>query len=134
MEKYITIKRFKGKAICGNVNIPYGTDLYRYADAIWLDDKHPLFFDHSQNAYDYTARNDDGHGKERGKLIKDIMSTLGKRESRDDPKYQARWNSIWNDLSLLRFKRKEHGDYWLWNYDFYNAEIADLEYIWNKIK
>ena len=134
MENYITVRRFKGKAICGDVNIPYGTKLYRYAGAIWLDADHPLCYDHAQNAYDYMARDDDGMGLERGKLIQDIIARLGKRDNRDDPKYQARWDAIWDDASLRRFKRPEQDDYWLWNFDFYNAEIADLEYILNKIK
>lgn len=132
--EYITTKRFKTDAICGKVNIPYGTKLTAYGDLICLDPMHPLCYDHAQNAYDYMARDDDGRGLERGKLIQDIMSRLGKRESRDDPKYQARWDVIWDDPTLRRFKRPEHDDYWLWNYDFYNAEIADLEYILNKIK
>lgn len=132
--EYIITKRFKDKAICGDVNLPYGTHLYSYAGAIWLDAERPLFYDHAQNAYDYAARDDDGMGLKRGKLIKEIMDRLGKRESRDDPEYQACWDVIWADKSLYRFKREEFDDFWLWNYEFYNAEIADLEYILNKIK
>lgn len=134
MENYIITKRFKGEAICGNVNLAYGTKLYHHAGAIWLDADHPLCYDHAQNAYDYMARDDDGMGLKRGELIRDIMARLAKRDSRDDPKYQARWDVIWDDPTLRRFKRDDFDDYWLWNYDFYNADIADLEYILNKIK
>lgn len=132
--EYIITKRFKTTAMCGEVNLPYGTKLTSYGGLICLDPMHPLCYDHAQNAYDYMARNDDGHGLERGKLIQDIIARLGKRDSRDDPKYQARWDVIWADASLRRFKRPEYDDYWLWNYDFFNAEIGDLSYILKKVK
>lgn len=81
----------------------------------------------SQNAYDYFARNDDGKGLERGKLTAEIIKLLN---NRTDGKYQDRWDRIWDDLSLLKYKRPEHDDYWLWNYDFFNASIEEL----NRIK
>ena len=81
----------------------------------------------SQNAYDYFARNDDGKGLERGKLTAEIIKLLN---NRNDGKYQDRWDRIWGDLSLLKYKRPEHDDYWLWNFDFFNASIEEL----NRIK
>ena len=84
----------------------------------------------SQNFYEYFARNDDGNGIVRGELTQKIIKALAKR----DNNYQKRWDKIWSDMSLLKFKRDEFDDYWLWNHEFYNADIKDLEYIYNKIK
>ena len=85
----------------------------------------------SQNAYDYFANNDDKCGIQRGNLIQLIITKLSKY----DDNYQKRWDKIWDDIKLRKFKRNDIEDnYWLWNFDFYNASIKDLEYIWNKIK
>ncbi len=43
--------------------------------------------------------------------------------------YNTKWQKIWEDKSLHKYKRHEHADMWLWNRDFYNAPIEDLEYI-----
>ena len=122
--KYICFKRFKANSICGEVNIPYGTVLEAENRIIYCNKK-PVCYVTSQNAYDYFAINDDGKGLDRGALTMGIIKALGKR----DEKYQDRWDRIWSDLSLLKYKRKEHADFWLWNHDFYCAPIAELERI-----
>ena len=123
---YICFNRFKQNALCGEVNIPYGTKLDESDNAISYRGN-PICYIKSQNAYDYFARNDDGKGLERGKLTAEIIKLLNNRK---DGKYQDRWDRIWGDLSLLKYKRPEHDDYWLWNYDFFNASIEEL----NRIK
>ena len=122
--EYITYKRLRGKAMCGEVNLPYGTIVECQNGFLFVDEK-PICTSHSQNAYDYFARNDDGNGLERGKLICEIIKILSKR----DKAYQDRWNNVWKDMVCQKFKRKEHIDYWLWNHDFFNADISDLQYI-----
>ena len=123
---YICFNRFKQKALCGEVNIPYGTKLYEVDNVISYCGK-PICYTKSQNAYNYFARNDDGKGLERGKLTAEIIKLLNNRK---DGKYQNRWDRIWGDLSLLKYKRPEHDDHWLWNFDFFNASIEEL----NRIK
>lgn len=59
-----------------------------------------------------------------------MMEIIKLLDNRKDGKYQDRWDRIWDDLSLLKYKRPEHDDYWLWNYDFFNASIEEL----NRIK
>ena len=124
--EYICFRRFREKALCGEVNIPYGTKLDEENNVI-NNCGNPICYTTSQNAYDYFARNDDGKGLERGKLTAEIIKLLNNRK---DGKYQDRWDRIWGDLSLLKYKRPEHDDYWLWNYDFFNASIEEL----NRIK
>ena len=123
--KYIIHTRFKGKAICGEVNLPALTE----CDAVFKmisKDHQPLCLTTSENAHNYFARNDDGRGLERGQLIKDIKNLLASKDN------QERWNKIWEDEFCQKFKRSDNSD-WIWNQDFYEAEIEDLQYIYNLI-
>ena len=127
--EYVCFRRFKGNAICGEVNIPKASLLYIDNDYL-IYNADVICVNSSQNCYEYFSRNDDGNGIKRGELTQKIIKKLAKR----DGKYQERWDKIWSDMSLLKFKRKEFDDYWLWNHEFYNASIKELEYIYNKIK
>lgn len=126
--KYITHRRFKDIAICGDVNLPAMTICDEINGIIIYDDK-PLCSITSENAYRYFAKNEDGHGMIRGKLTQRIIKKLTSRDKDSD----IRWGKIWNDAVCARFKMREHKDHWLWNHEFYNAEIDKLEYIANLI-
>lgn len=127
--KYITIKRTRITCISGDLNLPYGTQADCFDGVISYNNK-PICSDHSQNAYDYFARNDDNNGLERGKLTQFIRKTLEQR----DKSYQSRWDKIWADPICNKYKRVDYDDYWLWSHDFYNAEISDLIHIKNLIE
>jgi len=122
--QYITHKRFKDNAICGQVNIPALSVCEKNGNTIYFDGK-PVCFVTSENAHQYFARNDDNQGVERGKLTQEIQRRLTKR----DNTYQSRWDKIWSDPICQKYKRKEHDDFWLWNHEFFNANIEDLKYI-----
>ena len=79
----------------------------------------------SDCAYEFFAQNDDGQGLLRGKLIQTIKSTLAKH----DKAHQDRWDKIWDDPRCQQYKCSDRDDFWLWNHDFYNAEIEDLKHI-----
>ena len=121
---YITSKRAKFIGITGEVNIPYNTTVYCEKGYLFTPDT-VICTDHSQNAYDHFARNDDGNGLERGELTQAIRKRLAKRGKA----YQDRWDKVWEDELCQKYKRTEYADYWLWNHDFYNAPIEDLRYI-----
>ena len=122
--RYIVTRRFRCNAICGTVNLPYGTEVT--SDGAFLNvNGEKLCSITSQNAYDFFSRNDDGHGLERGKLVHDIRSTLERR----DAKYQARWDRLWADEGANKLRRTEHEDYWLWSFAFYNADVNELRRI-----
>ena len=125
---YIVHKRFKGNAICGNINIPAMT-VCAERDGCIYHNGDALCFATSENAHQFFARNDDGNGMLRGKLIQAIQKTLAKRD--DD--YQNRWDKIWNDPVCQPYKRIEYDDFWLWNHDFFNADIEVLQHIANLI-
>lgn len=121
---YITIRRARFLSLSGDVNIPYGTKIDCIDGILRIDNK-PLCGDHSQNAYEFFARNDDENGLSRGKLTQTIRKTLAKQ----DKKHQDRWDKVWADSICQKYKRKDHIDYWLWDYNFFNAEITDLYHI-----
>lgn len=127
---YVVKKRFHVKSMENQtLNLPYGTICDSKENIISYNNR-PICFTTSQIAYDYFSRNDDDKGLERGKLVNKILSTLSNKK---DGKYQDRWDKLWEDECCHKFRRKEHGDHWLWSFDFYNAEIEDLQYILDKI-
>lgn len=122
--KYLVTDRFKQKAICGEVNLAYGTECFSQGNVIYRQDKQPLCLITSENAHMYFTVNDDGLAKERRQLIEDIAKLLS-----DEKRMEKRWDVVWNDLTCRRYKRKEFADFWLWNHDFYGASLDDLQYI-----
>lgn len=127
--EYIVCMRFRQKAICGEVNLPAMTKCEAVGNVISFRGKE-LCVTTSKNAHQYFARNDDGHGMLRGSLIRDIIKALGtNNDHRTDNAYQDKWDAVWADSRCQRYKRVEHTDHWLWNHDFYNAPIEDLQYI-----
>lgn len=154
---YIVTKRFKGKSICGIVNLPYGTACELRGETIYHGGE-PLCFVTSENAHNYFSRNDDGQGERRGALVREIMGRLtsprarrkpnpeyplaeyymtakesAKREASRKARIEA-WGRVWDAPAIRKYKRVEFADYWLFNHDFYNAPIADLEYILKVVK
>ena len=123
-KNYLCRKRARFDGISGQVNIPYGTALI-CQDGFLMHQNKPLCGVTSQNAYDFFSQNDDGMGLERGDLVGRILSKLQKR----DAGYQARWNKVWGDSRCQKYKRPEHEDHWIWNFDFYNGPVEDLRYI-----
>ena len=122
--KYLITKRFKTKAICGEVNLAYGTECFSQGNVIYRQDKQPLCLITSENAHMYFTVNDDGLAKERRQIIEDIAKLLS-----DEKRMEKRWDVVWNDLTCRKYKRKELADFWLWNHDFYGASLDDLQYI-----
>lgn len=124
---YIVTKRFKKKSICGTLNLPFGTRCFTENHMICCDFG-KICSVTSQNAFDYFTQNDDGCAELRRKLIDGIFDALNSQKQNAES-YSEKWNRIWNDLNCRKYKRNEYEDHWLWNYDFYNAEIDDLKYI-----
>lgn len=121
---YIVRRRARFLAIRGPVNLPYGTEVS--SDGAFLTvNGEKLCSITSQNAYDFFSRNDDGFGKERGKLVHDIQRTLERR----DAKHQVRWDKLWADAGANRLRRADHKDFWVWNHNFYNADVNELRRI-----
>lgn len=126
--KYIVYNRYKAISNSGQINLPVFTECEEANNIIYYNGKQ-ICFSTSEDAHQHFARNDDGQGLKRGELIQSIQKELRKQY-----KHQERWNKIWGAPSLLRYKRPEHVDHWLWNHAFFNAPIVDLEYILKLVK
>lgn len=50
-----------------------------------------------------------------------------------DAKHDERCEKVVNDSICQRYRRQECDDTWLWNHDFYNADVDVLRYIANLI-
>ena len=61
-------------------------------------------------------------------MTKSIIARLDRKEY-DNGQHQKLWDKVWNDSICQKYKRSEYNDRWLWNYDFYNAPLFDLQYI-----
>lgn len=122
--KYIVHRRFKGKALCGDVNLPAMTVLEDDGGTI-CHDGNPLCYNVSENAHQFFARDDDENGMLRGKLTQAIQKKLSQRGDQ----YQERWDKVWDDPACQPYKRVDHDDHWLWNHDFFNADIDVLQHI-----
>lgn len=129
-EHYIVTKRFKGNTISGFLNLPYGTVCH----VTNCGDQKAIACDKgivcnviSDAAFQYFSQNDDGNGFERGRIVHAIIKRMRWNES--DTTYQKRWDKVWNDPVCKKYKDDGFDDRWLWNYDFYNAPLFDLQYI-----
>ena len=121
----IVYRRFKGRCLCGMANLAVGTEGRVQDGVIWAEG-HPICYETSENAHMHFARNDDGNGMERGRLTREIQRRLKNRKEK--------WDKVWEDPLCQKYKRKDHPDHWLWNHDFYNAPIEDLQYILHLIR
>ena len=126
---YIVTRRAKIDGIGGYVNLPYGTEVSVDNNGFICYQGRPICADTSENAHIYFSQNDDGNGVRRGSLVRAIKNTIERRDSN----YQNRWDKVWKDPLCQKYKIPEFDDFWLWNHDFYNADIEDLKYIANLI-
>lgn len=129
MTNFITRRRTRFSALCGDVNIPYGTNIPVIENYLTYHDL-PLCVTTSENSHTYFCGNDDGQGKLRGQLIETITKTLQKQ----DKNHQSRWNRIWADDIANKYRKKEFDDYFLWGHDFYEANVEDLQHIAELVK
>lgn len=133
-KNYLVRKRCRIDAICGPVNLPYGTLVVCEDGFISTKDGKMLCYAESQNARDYFSHNDDGMGAIRGHLVQSILDALG-MPSPTQSAYEKRnqlWAKVWEDPICLKHKDPNHADFFLWDISFYEAEIEELRHI-NKL-
>lgn len=136
---YIAHRRYKGLDVFNRpVNVPYGSQIEEVitegGNTLMFTDSsgtpHTLGYISSDVVYDHFSRNDDGHGFLRGKLTQNIKAALEFHPKIDTPQtWQTRWDLVWADTLCQKYKKQAIEDHWVWNYEFYNAPILDLQYI-----
>ena len=106
---YITYKRFKGKSISGEVNIPYGTILQEHENFLYLNGK-PICCVTSENRWEHFRQNTP-EGAERQKLLNDLYRWYTKNgcgEDFTDEKWPGQENGYWkNRLRTASTERLE---------------------------
>lgn len=106
---YITYKRFKGKSISGEVNIPYGTILQEHENFLYLNGK-PICCVTSENGWEHFRPNTQ-EGAERQKMLERLYQWYTKNgcgEDFTDDKWSGQENGYWkNRLRTASTERLE---------------------------
>lgn len=127
MDSVVVFRRFKGDAICGEVNIPYGTELMVQDGFVVFPDGRKITRVYSQNYIQHFALNDDGQGLVRGKLTYAI--DFSPRERKHKNGYVFRLSE--DEIDMIRKDWSKYlmpyDDTILFNNDFYDAPIEDLQ-------
>ena len=123
--KYILYKRFKGLSLSGYINLPKGTKCEMKNNIIYFNNL-PLMYATSENAHNYFTQNEDEQGILRGELINNILNILNKNHKK--------WYKIFFDPICLKYKNNKNINSWVWDHQFYIANLKDLQYILNLLK
>lgn len=149
--EYVSGIIFNRKALCGNIKITKGSTLVLDNDILYYNGKE-ICHSKSQNAFDHFARNDDGKGKERFALSHEILNLIiAKKKAYDEAVVEALkgyekdengnypeeainaikaiknplesfFAEVRNDQKLRTFLNSQG----MWNVNFYNASLEDL--------
>lgn len=128
--KYVVHKRFKSKALCGEVlNLPYGTELAEKDGLLYYNNK-AVCLNTSENGKMYFSRNDDDKGLERGKYTWEIAFS---KKKADDPKYKDhggfRFSEKQRDIIARHYQRflRADCDMIIFNQRFFDAPVEELK-------
>lgn len=119
-DTYVVVRKFEGNGISSNISLPIMTVCNSIKGYICTKTS-IICAIHSETAHKFFALNSDGHGMERGNLIARIQDRL-----RTHP---VEWQHVYSDALCSKYKRSDNPDIWIWNQQFYDAEVADLRHI-----
>ena len=126
--KYITAKQFKRKALDGNFNIPYGTDVDVHDGFLWYDNKR-VYADHSAVMRKHFAANEDGLRLCKFEVAHAIIDSTLMRDGETKEEWQKRWNVLWADATYNKYYKDQSETTFLWSIEFYSAPSMDLYHI-----
>jgi hypothetical protein len=95
---YITYKRFKGKSISGEVNIPFGTILQEHDGMLYLNSK-MVCYATSENGWEHFRPSTD-EGKYRQEILEKLYRWYGKHgcgEDFTDENWPGQENGYWKN-------------------------------------
>lgn len=101
--EYFTYKRFKGKGIDGNFNIPYGTIVSEINDFLYTADGKCICVVTSENGWEHFRPNTK-EGKYRQELLNKLYDYYEKDQAEDDnddfnpDKWIGATNTYWKNL------------------------------------
>lgn len=129
--KYICHKEYKKMGASGDIyNFKREIELNTIGDFIAYENK-AVCSVRSADAYMYFARNDDDKGLERGKLTYAIAFSQRKPNKAN----KFRFTPEERDMLYLEYPHflKTELYFIVFNYDFFNAEIEELQGLYNKL-
>lgn len=131
MNRYLVYKEFHKH---NGDTYPAGSHFDKIGDHFVDDEGRWMCLVHSQKAFDCLVGDDDRYGIERGALIEEIDQMFAWDISEEI--IRKRLLALWNDETALLYNRGGTIDDtpWLWNEDFYQANMEDLRYIHDLLK
>lgn len=128
--RYITARRYRGPSLGGEVNLPALTPVELRGDGVLYLGEKPLHYAASQRGHDYFARDDDGRGRERFRLCREIIKMCARHSAPGDP-----WGArLWETPALQAYRRPENDQRWLWNQRFFDAPVEELQWMFQYLK
>lgn len=121
--EYIVHRRFKQKSMSGDVNLPIKT-LCESLDGIIYYEGGAICTETSENAHNYFAINEDGHGLERGNYTRFIRDKLSSKDEYHDERFEK----FTSDELCLKYIQVDDRLF-LFGEDFFKASIEDLLYM-----
>ena len=130
--KYICYKRYKGKTLSQSyVNIPYGTEFDAIGNFL-CDDGKALMATTSFNCHQHFARNDDNQGLRRGKLMYAIAYAPRNMKHANGQNFRFSEDEI--SMLVKDYQRfLKNTETILFNNDFFNADVPELEELAKKL-
>ena len=127
--QYIVHHRYRGKTMAAKeVNFPYGTTFELINGNCIVKDGAAICYNTSEVAHKYFARNDDGNGLKRGALTYESAYSNRERYNKEGNRRQRFTDE---EIELIEKNWSKFLipdiDVILFNHDFFNAEIDDLE-------
>ena len=125
--EYICHHRFKGQtAGAGEMNIPFGSKFQTIGKFIATPDAKGICYITSNTAHRYFARNDDGEGLKRVELTYAIAYAKRERKHKDGHIFRLSEDEI--EMLMRNYPHfLKDTETILFNHDFFNAEIQELQ-------
>lgn len=129
--KYICHRRYKKVGASGDAyNFRRETEFETIGDFIAYENKAVCSI-RSADAYMYFARNDDGKGLERGRLTYAIAYSERTPNKNDKFRFTPEERDIL--CAEYGYFLEKDLDFIVFNYDFFNAEIEELQELYDRI-
>lgn len=125
-KQYICKKRFKGQAICGQVNIPYGTILENFDNFLVTDNHDIICAITSQNCTDYFWGYDENNPDEEIRR-QELAAKLNSIAPADTTEHLLDDGNIWRKYGHL--EEFYTGYIWVWDDFVSDLPIERLEYL-----
>lgn len=130
--KYICHKKYNKKAACGEELLVCVDDELETVGPFIAQNEKAVCAITSEDAYVYFARNDDGNGRKRGNLTYKIA--YAPRHPNKDNGFRFTEEEIeMLEENYSKYLRKDSNTI-IFNYDFFNASIEDLQEIYNRLE